>query len=250
MQRKSSFTGLLITALCAVASGKLREYHYVSEEKTWSEAQRYCREHYTDLAFISNQEEVDQLLPISRGDWTWIGLHRDANDPTGWTWSGGENSAFRFWKSGEPNNAGGIEDCVMVQWDVRWMDSRCSRTRPFLCYKEKLILVQEMKTWEEALKYCRDHYTDLPSLLSKTEHLQAQSKMEGAQTDHVWTGLIFLAREWLWVNGDHLKYQAWSGGELPHCPTQYLHCGTLTRDEEHWGTRNCKERRNFLCYRA
>ncbi|XP_064841713.1 macrophage mannose receptor 1-like [Oncorhynchus masou masou] len=250
MQRKSSFTGLLITALCAVASGKLREYHYVSEEKTWSEAQQYCREHYTDLAFISNQEEVDQLLPISRGDWTWIGLHRDVNDPTGWTWSGGENSAFRFWKSGEPNNAGGIEDCVMVQWDMGWMDSRCSRTLPFLCYKEKLILVQEMKTWEEALEYCRDHYTDLPSLLSKTEHLQAQSKMEGAQTDHVWTGLIFLAREWLWVNGDHLEYQAWSGGELPHCPAQYLHCGTLTRDEKHWGTRNCKERRNFLCYRA
>ncbi|XP_029577766.1 lithostathine-1-beta-like [Salmo trutta] len=107
-----------------------------------------------------------------------------------------------------------------------------------------------MKTWEEALEYCRDHYTDLPSLLSETEHLQAQSKIEAAQTDHVWTGLIFLAREWLWVNGDHLEYQAWSGGELPHCPAQYLHCGTLTRDEEHWGTRNCEERMNFLCYRA
>uniref|UniRef100_A0A4W5PT80 C-type lectin domain-containing protein n=1 Tax=Hucho hucho TaxID=62062 RepID=A0A4W5PT80_9TELE len=82
-----------------------QKYHYVSEEKSWSEAQQYCRQHYTDLAFISNQEEVNQLLPISGGDWTWIGLHRDANDPTGWTWSGGENSAFKFWMSREPNNA-------------------------------------------------------------------------------------------------------------------------------------------------
>lgn len=81
-----------------------------------------------------------------------------------------------------------------------------------------LLLAQEMKMWEEALEYCRDHYTDLPSLLSETEHLQAQSKIEAAQTDHVWTGLIFLAREWLWVNGDNLEYQAWSGRKLPHCP--------------------------------
>uniref|UniRef100_A0A4W5PJ45 C-type lectin domain-containing protein n=1 Tax=Hucho hucho TaxID=62062 RepID=A0A4W5PJ45_9TELE len=133
---------------------------------------------------------------------------------------------------------------------MRWLDLQCSWQLPFFCYKKKLILVQEMKTWEEALEYCRDHYTDLPSLLSKTEHLQAQSKIEGAQTDHVWTALIFLAREWLWVNRDPLEFQAWTGGELPHCPAQNLHCGTLTRDEEHWGTRNCEERRNFLCYRA
>lgn len=72
--------------------------------------------------------------------------------------------------------------------------------------------------WEEALEYCRDHYTDLPSLLSETEHLQAQSKIEAAQTDHVWTGLIFLAREWLWVNGDHLEYQAWSDRNCPTAP--------------------------------
>ncbi|XP_029626332.1 snaclec stejaggregin-B subunit beta-1-like [Salmo trutta] len=107
--------------------------------------------------------------------------------------------------------------------------------------------VSEEKTWSEAQQYCHEHYTDLAFISNQEE---VQSKIEAAQTDHVWTGLIFLAREWLWVNRDHLEYQAWTSRKLPHCPAQYLHCGTLTRDEEHWGTRNCEERMNFLCYRA
>eukprot|EP00063_Salmo_salar_P069974 XP_014044809.1 PREDICTED: snaclec subunit B-like [Salmo salar] len=166
MQRKSSFTGLLITALCAVVSCCLnKQFHYVNEGgKTWEKAQQYCREKYIDLAFISNQDE-------------------------------------------------------------------------------------ENKTWEEALDHCRKHYTDLTSLLSENEQLLVQRMInsKGAQMDHVWTGLRFLASEWLWVNGDPLEYQAWTGGRLPHCPAQHLCCGTLAREGELWGTRDCEERRNFLC---
>eukprot|EP00063_Salmo_salar_P032456 XP_014007291.1 PREDICTED: uncharacterized protein LOC106575333 [Salmo salar] len=105
--------------------------------------------------------------------------------------------------------------------------------------ERELILVQENKTWLEALKHCRDHHADLPSLLSETEQLQAQSKMKGAQTDHVWTGLRFHAGYWLWVNGDALEYQAGlgTGGKPPQCPGSY-HCGTLAKEEEYWGIRD------------
>uniref|UniRef100_A0A673W491 C-type lectin domain-containing protein n=1 Tax=Salmo trutta TaxID=8032 RepID=A0A673W491_SALTR len=112
-----------------------------------------------------------------------------------------------------------------------------------------VFLSSPNKTWEEALDHCRKHFTDLTSLLSENEQLLVQRMInsKGAQTDHLWTGLRFLASEWLWVNGDPLEYQAWTGGRLPHCPAQHLYCGTLAREGELWGTRGCEERRNFLC---
>lgn len=252
MQKKSSFTGLLVTALCAVASGLTsKKYYHVDKILTWHDAQQYCREHYTDLAFISNQEEAELVFNIKEtAKVMWIGLYRDNNDPIGWKWSGGEDSEFRLWGKKEPNK-GKSETCANVLDNV-WIDTSCNNEHTFLCYEgeRELILVQENKTWLEALKHCRDHHADLPSLLSETEQLQAQSKMKGAQTDHVWTGLRFHAGYWLWVNGDALEYQAGlgTGGKSPQCPGSY-HCGTLAKEEEYWGIRDCEEMMNFLCYR-
>lgn len=36
-----------------------------------------------------------------------------------------------------------------------WASEHCLNLHPFLCVDEGLILVQEMKTWEEALVHCR-----------------------------------------------------------------------------------------------
>ncbi|CAB1338855.1 unnamed protein product [Coregonus sp. 'balchen'] len=242
MQRKSSFTGLLITALCAVVSCHLtKQFHYVDEGgKTWEKAQQYCREKYIDLAFISNQEEADEVnrisgkddvwiglyrdpSPLSGKDDVWIGMYRDPSPPTEWKWSGGWNSTFRFWGEDQPNNLNGNQECVSL-WKREMNDDQCTVQYPFVCFDLNVVLVQENKTWEEALEHCRENYTDLTSLLSENEQLQVQRMMNsnGAQTDHVWTGLIFLAKEWLWVNGDQLEYQAWTEGRLPHCPAQHL----------------------------
>ncbi|CAB1449006.1 unnamed protein product [Pleuronectes platessa] len=56
------FIGVLCLSGCLTFStGLLHQYHFVSDAMTWTEAQSYCREKYTDLATIENTEEIKKL---------------------------------------------------------------------------------------------------------------------------------------------------------------------------------------------
>ncbi|KAI4810736.1 hypothetical protein KUCAC02_013668 [Chaenocephalus aceratus] len=154
--------------------------------------------------------------------WHSIGLHRKAGET--WSWIGDQQSDFRNWAQGEPFYA----DCGSFDpVNQKFHSKACSTELPFLCYDDNLVVVNENKTWEDALKHCR--------------------KME-SPSFKVWTSLRFLGGEWRWSNGQQLEDQ--SQTMLPDCPSQWKHCGTLSKhDTNHWITRNCLERRNFICYR-
>uniref|UniRef100_A0A8C7I7T1 C-type lectin domain-containing protein n=1 Tax=Oncorhynchus kisutch TaxID=8019 RepID=A0A8C7I7T1_ONCKI len=132
MQRKSSFTGLLITALCAVASGLTsKTYYHVDKILTW---------HNEEAELIFNIKEMEQV--------TWIGLYRDDNDPIGWKWSGVEDSEFRLWGKKEPNK-GKSETCANVLDNV-WIDTSCDNEHTFICYggECELILMPPSQDFE------------------------------------------------------------------------------------------------------
>ena len=236
------FVIALHVLLIGFTVGLVKEHLFISSAMTWEEAQYYCRQHYRDLSSITTQEENEMLLQAAGPNPpdSWIGLHRTIVDPNTWVWSNGDVVSFFNWKSGDPD--WGYQLCVQIR-DAGWFDDYCSDTRPFFC-ERILVLVKENKTWEEAYEYCRAHYTGLAFLSSQTQLDLAKEETNDTQTVSVWTGLRFLAGEWLWVNGEPLGNLV----SLHSCPAQPYRCGARNSEIDVWENRDCEEKLNFLCY--
>uniref|UniRef100_A0A4W6D583 C-type lectin domain-containing protein n=1 Tax=Lates calcarifer TaxID=8187 RepID=A0A4W6D583_LATCA len=235
--------GLLKVVLCDLFGENI----YVPQKKTWSEARKHCRDHHTDLLSINNQEEDELLKAVEREpeDQAWIGLYKDTNDT--WRWSGGKTASFFNWAT--QNNTSDDKRCV-VQKSQGWDRLICDdRKLHFFCFQSSLVLVKEKKTWEEAMEHCRLHYRDLVSLPSESALTQTLQTSREAQTDHVWTGLRYLAGRWLWVSRNNTgEYQAWGHGETPRCSDRGRHCGALSLEGQHWESWDCVDKLSFVCY--
>uniref|UniRef100_A0A667WDL9 C-type lectin domain-containing protein n=1 Tax=Myripristis murdjan TaxID=586833 RepID=A0A667WDL9_9TELE len=99
----------------------------VNERKTWSDAQSYCRQRYTDLASIRNLAENEEIRGLIN-DTSWIGLFRDA-----WKWSDGSTMSFSKWADNHPSE--GDKHCVASHLG-KWLDYSCSNRFYFVCYSK------------------------------------------------------------------------------------------------------------------
>ncbi|XP_030635313.1 macrophage mannose receptor 1-like [Chanos chanos] len=195
-------------------------YHYVNEEKNWTEAQTYCRQHYSDLVTIENTEDNERVMTSLKGthsDLVWIGLYDDRES---WRWSldndgfyGDGEKEYRNWVSGQPDNYNGDEECCTVMGSGgQWNDCPCNIMVMFMCYDGELDhasyhLINETMTWQEAQSYCREHHTDLVSVRNQTENQLIQQKIP--QGNMIWIGLF--RDSWKWSDQTVSSFKYWGG---------------------------------------
>ncbi|XP_061907920.1 galactose-specific lectin nattectin-like [Entelurus aequoreus] len=106
---------------------------------TFAEAEAACQAIDGNLASLRNSLEnalAYQLVKDANSGAipdTWIGLF-DSVDEGNFFWVDGSKSSFRNFRSGQPDDFEGAEDCVEIhRVEERWNDDGCGDSRAYLC---------------------------------------------------------------------------------------------------------------------
>ncbi|XP_067302006.1 putative C-type lectin domain family 20 member A [Pseudorasbora parva] len=224
-----SLSGLLSLTLC-----RPQEYVLITEAATWGNAQEYCRKNHVDLATVQSNEDWTGVTEVGAEKkyygYAWYGLYNDINS---WRWSYQDESlVFKAWYPSEPDNYASGEECVAIASDRTWRDRNCDLNKYFLCSDEsenateKIVLIKNFKTWLEAQQHCRKHYTDLVTIRSLDDNIQA-TKLTYAVYEP-WIGLY--RDSWKW--SDQANFT--SSTQLT---AQNLYGGTENCAGIYWNTR-------------
>uniref|UniRef100_A0A4W4DMP2 C-type lectin domain-containing protein n=1 Tax=Electrophorus electricus TaxID=8005 RepID=A0A4W4DMP2_ELEEL len=249
---------LLFSGLWALVMCVTRQFHVVEVNKTWTDAQSYCKGIYTDLATTETQEEMDTVLALMKdlpAANYWIGLRQQIhqNKNIAWVWSDGSNYTYSDWGSGEPNNIGS-DNCVHLynSHSYKWNDAGCNYSCPFICYKKiPLILIKQEMTWRDALRYCRENHVDLVSVLTNETQEWVETVTKNVSTPNVWMGLRFACSQpfWFWVSGSTVCYQNWAPGDgtgVEDC-SNGRRSGAVQSGSKQWVSLPDTQKLNVIC---
>ncbi|XP_065147169.2 secretory phospholipase A2 receptor-like [Paramisgurnus dabryanus] len=208
----------------------IKEYIHETSNKTWKDAQNFCRENHTDLASVRNQIENDQIQKIINNSQisVWIGLFSDS-----WEWSDNSDSGFRYWKSGETNSG---------------TDKKCTEVK---MNQDNLVLINKNLSWSDALVYCRQNHVDLVSVDSEEIQRRVSRLVKKASTPEVWLGLRHSCAlgVWFWMNGQMVCYQNWVNSTVDKSCDTVRSGAVQSGGDQRWISLPQTELRNFICTR-
>nr|XP_033484036.1 galactose-specific lectin nattectin-like [Epinephelus lanceolatus] len=113
------------------------QFHHT--EKTWSHAEHFCTTIGGNLASIHTKADYDYLRNMifrltGAHTTTWLGGY-DASGEGVWLNSDGSPFTFKDWGTGEPNNSGGKEHCMEINFEGKNVvnDMSCDHKSSFVC---------------------------------------------------------------------------------------------------------------------
>ncbi|CAB1316962.1 unnamed protein product, partial [Coregonus sp. 'balchen'] len=253
---------LFFSGLSILPSSVPHQFHFVNINKTWTEAQSFCRQKYTDLATVDDMADMERLNSTVTGltgltgltEPAWIGLYNRS-----WRWSleDTELDTEGFWEIGQPNNIRKNEFCVWMR-NGSWHDDNCGKPYDFVCYDtnptDKYIVITEKKTWSEAQSYCRKNHKDLASVKDLTIQNIIQATFAKrlqnnvVPTKEVWIGLY---REWRWSDQSGSPFSNWMADEPNGVDAGEQHgelCVEVKFPSGQWNDHICSTKHPFICY--
>ena len=104
-------------------------YFYNPQSLTGNDAQAFAQSLGANLISIQSAAEnaciINELNTKGFGGIIWIGFNDGGQEGT-FVWYDQSIITYNNWASGEPNNAGGNEDCTQIYPDGRWNDLPCN----------------------------------------------------------------------------------------------------------------------------
>ena len=131
------------TAVCPCPVYRYEEHVYLFCEsvRSWGQARESCGQGALgfDLVRLDSDGErgwiAETANDVADDHWWWIGLRQTDkyNEPGGsWQWVDDQEMNHPFWAEGQPDNAGGGEDCAHLYPESGlWNDLECHRTEWF-----------------------------------------------------------------------------------------------------------------------
>ncbi|KAJ7997485.1 hypothetical protein DPEC_G00229510 [Dallia pectoralis] len=232
----------------------------VQENKTWSDAVSYCREHGWELVSVLNQniqDWVQHRAQNASSPFVWLGL-RYSCALGFWFWVSGNDSCYQNWAGGQNHNTASEQARItgaMNRTGGQWVSQPENETYNFICSRshDELVLVQENKTWSDAVSHCREHGWELVSVLNQNIQDLVQHRAQNASSPFVWLGLRYSCALgfWFWVNEKDSSYQNWAGRQNDNTASgQARITGAMNRTGGHWVSQPENETYNFICSRS
>ncbi|MEB3293161.1 MAG: DUF4347 domain-containing protein, partial [Synechococcales bacterium] len=196
---------------------------------TWDQAQAEARRLGGNLVTINNAAEETWLKQTFGGTENfWIGLN-DRTTEGRFVWASGEAVTYTNWAPGEPNNSGGNEDWVTMNFggSRRWNDWNINSrfrgiieipgTTPpptdFTYNGGTYRLTAPNLTWDEAQAAARQAGGNLVTINDAAENNWVVQTFGGAEG--LWIGISDRATEgqFVWASGEPVIYTNWTPGE-------------------------------------
>ena len=123
---------------CLHATFAGHTYYFCDTHLSWPEAQATCEDAGVQMLSIGSKSEddfaFDTANTVSNEKW-WIGLNDQAVEGK-FVWESGSPFSYDGWAPGEPNDAGGAEDCTQLNRfypEKGWNDEPCESPFFFIC---------------------------------------------------------------------------------------------------------------------
>ncbi|XP_071133188.1 perlucin-like protein [Mytilus edulis] len=118
-------------------------YYFSNNKTTWFEAERICRNMGAYLVKVTDAKEnswIKNIIITKKvvAQNYWMGAQDQLKEGE-WRWVSDQSKVqYSGWSTGEPNNYGGNEDCVLfyLPCSFNWNDGRCHFPYGYICEKQ------------------------------------------------------------------------------------------------------------------